>query len=70
MCCSDRLNLPHERTFAYVHRLLSVVEDDAYGVPQTAADAADAMPEIDAIVAFRALDRPVAHGEDHRITLP
>jgi hypothetical protein len=46
------------------------VEDDAYGVPQTAADAADAMPEIDAIVAFRALDRPVVHGEGHRIALP
>src|ERR1700730_9038726 len=37
----------HKRTFAYVDRLLSVVEDDAYGVPQAAADAADAMPEID-----------------------
>jgi hypothetical protein len=47
----------------------SVVEDDAYGVPQTAADAADAMPEIDAIVAFRTLDRPVVHGEGHRIAL-
>src|SRR5580700_2969505 len=31
-------------------RLPGVVEDDAHGVPQTAADAADAMPEIDAIV--------------------
>jgi hypothetical protein len=53
----------------YVDRLPSVVEDDAYGVPQTAADAADAMPEIDAIVAFRTLDRPVVHGEGHRIAL-
>ena len=28
------------------------------------------MSEIDAIVAFRAIDRPVVHGECHRITLP
>ena len=46
------------------------MEDDAYGVPQTAADAADAMPEIDAIVAFRTLDRPVVHSEGHRVALP
>src|ERR1700732_5462767 len=59
-----------QRTFAYVDRLLSVGEDDAYGVPQTATDTADAMPEIDAIVAFRALDRPVVHSECHRVTLP
>ena len=31
--------------------------------------AADAMPEIDAIVAFRALDRPVVHRKGHCITL-
>jgi hypothetical protein len=59
----------YKRTFASVDRLHSVVEDDAYGVPQTAADAADAMPEIDAIIAFRALDRPVVHSEGHRVTL-
>ena len=28
------------------------------------------MSEMDAIVAFRAIDRPAVHGEGHRITLP
>jgi hypothetical protein len=28
------------------------------------------MSEIDAISAFRAIDRPAVHGEGHRITLP
>src|SRR5882757_1001131 len=39
-------------------------------MPQTAADAADPMPEIDAIAAFRSPDWPVVHCKGHRITLP
>ena len=59
-----------KRTFVYVERLFRVVKNDADRVPHTAADAADAVPEIDAISAFRSLNRPIVYGEGHRITLP
>jgi hypothetical protein len=65
-----RVRFGPETDIPYVGRLLRVVENDADGVPQAATDAAYAVPEIDAIVAFRALDRPVVHGEGHRVALP
>src|SRR5262245_30233568 len=45
------------------------MEDDAHGVPQARADATDAMPEVDAVGALRALDRPVVNSEGHRVAL-
>ena len=49
--------------------LLGVVENDAEGEARTAVDSADAMPEIDAVVAARAFYRAVARGEDNRLSL-
>ena len=46
------------------------MKDDADRVTQAGADAADPMAEIDAVDAFRPLDRPVVHGERDRIALP
>jgi hypothetical protein len=47
-----------------------VVEYDADCVPHAAADAAHAVAEVHAVVALRALHRPVMHSEGHSITLP
>ena len=49
--------------------LLRVVENDANGVPESGADAAYAVPEIDAIVALRSLNRPVVDGKGYGIAL-
>ena len=46
------------------------MKDDAYRVAHTASNAADAMPEIDAVCASRTLNGPMVHGEGHSITLP
>ena len=50
-------------------RLLRVVKDDAERVAHPGANAADAMPQIDAIYAFRTLNGPIVYGEGHRIAL-
>src|SRR6185312_14982211 len=51
-------------------RLLRVVENDADSVPEAAADAANAVPKVDTIVALRSLYRPVVDGERHSIASP
>src|SRR5437773_3607760 len=45
------------------------MENDAQRVAPTAVHEADAMAQIDAIVAERTFYRPVARGEDDRMTL-
>jgi hypothetical protein len=45
------------------------VENDANRVPQSGADAAYAVPEIDAIVPLRSLDWPVVDGKGYRVAL-
>jgi hypothetical protein len=49
--------------------LLRIVKDDAKGVTQTAADPANAVPEIDAIAALRTFHWPVMNREHHGIAL-
>ena len=43
------------------------MEDNADGVAHARADAADAVAEVDPVVALRALYRPVVDGEGNRI---
>jgi hypothetical protein len=45
------------------------VEDDAYCVPHTGADAAHAVAEIHGVIALGSLLWPVMHCEGHGITL-
>lgn len=45
------------------------MEDDAGRVTHSGADAADVVTEIDAVIAFRAPDRPVVDGEGYGIAL-
>ena len=61
--------LCQKQTWAACAGLLRVVENDANGVPESGADAAYAVPEIDAIVALRSLNRPVVDGKDYRVAL-
>jgi hypothetical protein len=49
--------------------LLGVVENDADGMTQSAADAADTVSEVDTVCAFRSFHGSVVHGEDHGIAL-
>ena len=49
--------------------LFRVVEDDADCVARSASYTAYSVPQIDAIIALRSLDRPVVHGERNRIAL-
>jgi len=51
----------------HIKRLLRVVKDNADRMAHTAADAADAVAEIDPISAFRSLYRPVVYREGDRI---
>src|SRR5262249_31209802 len=53
--------------FVHIERLLRVVKDNADRMAHTAADAADAVAEIDPISAFRSLYRPVVYREGNRI---
>jgi hypothetical protein len=46
------------------------VEDDSDGMPHAGAHAADAVAEVHAVIALRALYRPVMDREGHRIALP
>jgi hypothetical protein len=45
------------------------VEDDAERMPVPGANAADAVPQVHAIEAFRALDRAMANREDNAVAL-
>ena len=49
---------------------LRIVKDHTERMTPAGFHAADAMAQIDAIAAARALNRPVMHGEHHRIALP
>jgi len=46
------------------------VKDNADRMAHTAADAADAVAEIDAICASRTLNGPIVYCEGHRVALP
>src|SRR3569623_1039874 len=61
---------PRRAPGARQRSLFRVVEDDAERVPQPRAHAADAMAQVDAIIALRAFDRPVMNREDDGIALP
>ena len=45
------------------------MEDDADGVAHSGTDTADAMPEIDPVVALTALNGPIMDGERYGIAL-
>jgi hypothetical protein len=47
--------------------LIRVVKDDAERVALAGAHPADAVPQIDAIDAFRALHRAIVHGEEDAV---
>src|SRR3984957_2941082 len=49
--------------------LLRVVKDDADGMTHSGAQAADAVPEVHAVIALRPSHRSVMNREGHRITL-
>ena len=48
---------------------LGVVKDDSDCVAHALAEAADAVPEVDAVSSLCALNRPVVDGESDRIAL-
>src|ERR1700731_1884384 len=49
--------------------LLRVVKDDAHGMTHAGTQAADAVPEVDAVIALRTSHRSVVNREGDRITL-
>jgi len=61
-----RLALPLRHAFAPSRR---VVKDDAERVAPSRADAAHAVPEVDAIEPARAPHRAMMDGDDHRVAL-
>src|SRR5579859_238702 len=52
-----------------VPSLFCVVENDSQGIPRPAMHAADAVPQIDAIVASRTLHWPVSSRKNDRLPL-
>src|SRR3569623_1741446 len=68
---ADAERVPQPRAHgARLRSLFRVVDEDAVRVPQPRAHAADAMAQVDAIIALRAFDRPVMNREDDGIALP
>src|SRR6184192_1934653 len=63
------LRLALEATLPFCAPLLRVMEDDPQSMPMPCSQAADAVPEIDAIGAAGPFHRTMMHGEDHRIPL-
>src|ERR1700720_1044279 len=45
------------------------MEDDAHGMAPAGAETADAMAQVDAVVALRALNRAVVNGKGHGVAL-
>src|SRR3954453_13643876 len=50
-------------------RSFRVVKDDSDGVAHARSQSADAVPQVDAIIAVSALDRPIVDGEGNPIAL-
>src|SRR5204863_363937 len=57
--------VPHSRKLTGAsHASFRVVKNNAQRVARAAMDAADAVPQIHAVIAARSLHRPVARGEN------
>jgi hypothetical protein len=51
-----------------IRKSLSVMKNDSKSVARAASQAADAVPEVDAVIAFRSFHRTIVHGEHYGIT--